>query len=222
MKRIVISFVFVLSGISFSEAQIWTMPPEPTGVYRVYGPGGRSGLKESQPAASYCISGDQAQVITLTLNGASGTNSPGERTWIVQPNTTGGYNTYGPRGQTWASRTSSAGTSSGEGPDGQSWISWQTSTGSHVTYERGGRMWVSTPNSIGGHTTYAPGGGTWISQPLAPVSQPCEPARDQEAQRPALPTPEYPLPVPAHSRPQFRQLPPAPLPMSDAGVSRST
>ncbi len=222
MKRVAISLLFVLSGISLSKAQIWTMPPEPTGMYRVYGPGGRSGLKESQPAASYCTSGDQTQVITVTLNGQNGACQSGERSWLIEPNSMGGYNTYGPHGQTWASGSYSVGTSTGVGPDGQSWTSWQTLTGSRVTYESGGRMWVTTPNNNGGHTTYVPGGGTWISQPLPPVSQPCEPVRDQDAQRPALPTPEYPLPVPAHSRPQLRQIPPAPLPMIDAGVSRST
>jgi hypothetical protein len=222
MKQLVISLLFVLSGISISKAQIWTMPPEPTGVYRVYAPGGRSGFKESQPVATYDATGVQAQVITLTLNGDSGICQSGERSWIIEPNVIGGYNTYGPHGQTWTSGPGSAGTSTGVGPDGQTWVSWQTSGGSRVTYEQGGRIWVTTPNKNGGHTTHVPGGGAWISQPIAPVSQPCEAASDEDVQRPVLPTPEYPLPVPAHSRPRSREIPPAPRPMLDANGSRST
>jgi hypothetical protein len=222
MKRLVFSLVFVLSGVPLCKGQIWTMPPEPTGVYRVYAPGGRSGFKESQPAASYDATGVQAQVITLTLNGENAVCLGGVRSWLIEPNVVGGYNTYGPHDQTWASGPSCAGMSSGVGPEGQSWVSWQTSTGCRVTYEQGGRIWVTTPNHSGGHTTHVPGGGAWISQPLVPASQSCEPSGDENSQRPILPTPEYPLPVPAHSRPRPREIPPAPRPMVDASGSRST
>ena len=203
MKPFVKILVFVLFGASSSNGQIWTMPPEPGSVYRVYGPGGRTWLKESLPVADYGVAGEPAQIVTLTPT-RENSSYCGVRAWFVEPNAAGGYDTYGPHGKTWASGPSAAGTVAGDGPGGRSWVSWQTSTDSQVTYEQGGRLWVTMANNAGGHTTYAPGGRAWISQPLASASRPCEPAGGDDAQGPLLPTPEYPLPVPAHSRPPRR------------------
>jgi hypothetical protein len=222
MKRFVISLLFLLSGVSVLNAQIWSMPPEPAGVYRVFAPGGRTGMKESQPVTDYCLAGDQVHMVTVTFNGETGAFHGGERTWFIQPNADGGYNTYGPCGRTWTSSPNSAGTTTGVGPDGRTWTSWQTSTGSRVTYEQGGRTWVTTPNKNGGHTTYVPSGGAWISQPIATATQSRDSIDDGDAQRPSLPTPEYPLPVPAHSRPPAHKIPPPPRPMTSGSALRAT
>ncbi len=190
MRRLAITLVFVLSGVPRAYGQIWTAPPEPPGVYRVYGPGGRSWVKESWPL--YDCEVDPAQQVRITT--ISSWTGFGEKAWITGANYLGGNDTYGQCGRMWTSRPIGVGALGGYSPDGRTWTSWQTASDTRVTYEAGGRTWVTGSSSSGGTTTYGPGGQTWISEPLAIAQGAATSIAD--VPRNDLPTPEYPMPVP--------------------------
>jgi hypothetical protein len=187
------ALVLAISGVSAVHGQIWTAPPELPGVYHVYGPGGRSWIKESWPLYGCDI--DPGQQVRITAIYPWSGYGPHGKAWITAPNYWGGYDTYGLCGQTWTSRPLDGSSSSGYGPDGRTWTSWQTASGVRVTYESSGRTWVTGANA-GGTTTYGPNGRTWISRPLIVADQPPAPVSVASVPPPSLPTPEYPLPVP--------------------------
>lgn len=129
MKRLTLSLFLVLSAVSLAEGQIWTAPPDVSGMYRVYGPGGQVWIRESYPLPDNpMVAGNPTWITTLTPFGGYGGYGPTEKTWVTEPNVAGGYNTYGPHGQAWGSSPNAAGGYSGYGPNGQPWVNWQNSS----------------------------------------------------------------------------------------------
>jgi len=115
MKRLTLSLLLALSVVSLADGQIWTDPPTVSGVYRVYGSGGQTWIRETCPLQddNTVLPGDRTWITTLTPVGGYGGYGPRVKTWITEPNIVGGYNTYGPHCQVWSSSPNAGGGYSG-------------------------------------------------------------------------------------------------------------